>query len=94
MLLDPGDSQVIQDAATENVSSRGVRVVLKARREPDGPRLLQPGRLLFLKSPQHKIRTSVRVVYCQTLSNGQLGVGLQVQGASVNWAERFTGKAA
>ena len=62
---------------TENVSPWGARVVVDAPARPDA--------LLFLKSPTHKFQTSVRVVYCKPLSGGQFGVGLQLQGPSVNW---------
>jgi hypothetical protein len=85
-LVEPGEREVAQNAFTENVSPGGVRVVVKSPREP--------GALLFLKSPIHGFRTSVRVVYCEPLSGAQFGVGLQLQDPSVNWAETFTDSAA
>lgn len=85
-LLFPGDSRAAEDAVTENVSPQGARVLVKAPLEPDV--------LLQLISPAPRFRTSVRVVYCESLSNGQFGVGLQLQGPSVNWIENITDVAA
>ena len=77
-LLNPGEPRVAEDGVTQNVSPRGARVLVKTPIEPDA--------LLLLKSPTPRFRTSVRVVYCELLSGGQFGLGLQVEGPSVNWA--------
>jgi hypothetical protein len=81
-LLNPGESRVAEDAVTENVSPGGARVLVKTPVAPDV--------LLQLKSPTPRFRTSVRVVYCEPLSAGQFGLGLQLQGPSVNWIENST----
>ena len=78
-LLNPDEPGVTEDAVTQNVSPWGARVVVSSRREPDV--------LLLLKSPTHRLRTSVRVVYCEPLAGGQFGVGLQLQGPSINWLD-------
>ena len=84
-LLCPGNGEASEDAVTENVSPLGVRVVVKTPKEPDT--------LMFLKSPP-RFRVSARVVYCQPLPGGEFGVGLQVQGPSLNWPENVTNTAA
>jgi hypothetical protein len=81
-LLNPGEPRVAEDAVTENVSPRGARVLVKTPIEPDA--------LLLLKSPTPRFRTSVRVVYCEPLSGGQFGLGLQLEEVSVNWTETTT----
>jgi len=81
-LLNPWEPRVAEDGVTENVSPRGARVLVKTPIEPDA--------LLLLKSPTPRFRTSVRVVYCELLSGGQFGLGLQVEGPSVNWAGSAT----
>lgn len=76
-LQNPAEPRVAEDGVTENVSPRGARVLVKTPIEPDA--------LLLLKSPTPRFRTSVRVVYCEPLSGGQFGLGLEVDGPSVNW---------
>lgn len=76
-LQNPADPRVAEDGVTENVSPRGARVLVKTPIAPDA--------LLLLKSPTPKFRTSVRVVYCELLSGGQFGLGLEIEGVSVNW---------
>jgi len=78
-LLDPEGLRVVADTMTENVSPQGARVVVKTHLEPDA--------LLLLKSLKPKFRMSVRVVYCESLSGGRFGIGLQLRGAVVNWTE-------
>lgn len=78
-LLSPGEPRVAENAVTENVSPLGARVLVKTS--------IAPEVLLLLKSSTPKFRTSVRVVYCEPLSGGQFGLGLQLQGPSVNWIE-------
>jgi hypothetical protein len=85
-LVDPGEPRLAEDAVTENVSPCGVRVLVKTPVDRDA--------LLLLKSPAPRFRTSVRVVYCEPVTGGQFGVGLQLQGTSVNWTENITDVAA
>jgi PilZ domain len=77
-LLNAGKPPVSEDGVTENVSPRGARVVVNTPIEPDA--------LLLLRSPTPGFRTSVRVVYCERLSGGQFGLGLQLEGPTVNWS--------
>lgn len=76
-LLNAGEPRVAEDGVTENVSPRGARVLLNTPIERDA--------ILLLKSPTPGLRTSVRVVYCEPLSGGQFGLGLQLEGPTVNW---------
>ena len=81
-LLYPENAETSEDAVTENVSPLGVRVLVKTPKQPDT--------LMLLKSPAPQIRASARVVYCEPLPGGEFGVGLQLQGASLNWRENVT----
>ena len=69
---------VSESALTENVSPLGARVLAKSSMTPD--------ELLYLTSPRVGFRTSVRVIYCHPLADGQFAVGLRVYGHPVNWA--------
>lgn len=84
-LLNTGEPRVAEDGVTENVSPWGARVLVNKPIEPDA--------LLLLKSFTPRFRTSVRVVYCEPLSGGQFGLGLQLEGPSVNWTGSATGVA-
>lgn len=74
-----GQAETSEDAVTENVSPLGARVLVKTPKEPDT--------LMLVKSPAPRFRVSARVVYCEPLPSGEFGVGLQLQGQSLNWAE-------
>jgi hypothetical protein len=77
-LLNPGESRVAEHGVTENVSPRGARVLVTTP--------IEPNVLLLLRSPTPRFRTSVRVVYCERISGGQFGLGLELEGPSVNWS--------
>ena len=62
---------------TENVSSVGVRVLMEQPMELNGK--------LSVKSMDGYLQTQARVVYCERLSDGRYGVGLQFQGKAGNW---------
>jgi hypothetical protein len=81
-LLDPSEPRTSQNAVTENVSPSGARVVLEAPKQPDT--------LLLLKAFTRRFRVSARVVYCQPLAGGKFGVGLELQGHSVNWTNNVS----
>lgn len=81
-VLEPGVSEVGKDAVTENVSPSGARVRVGTPMQPDA--------LVVLKSPMRKFGTSVRVVYCEPLLDGQFGVGLQLDRVAVDWTNYFT----
>lgn len=66
-----------QRASTENVSSLGLRVLTERPVERD--------ERLIIRSLVGNQRTIARVVYCQLLSDGRFGVGMQFLGAVVNW---------
>ena len=75
-LLDPREPKA-DPGVTENVSRLGVRVLLRAPKEPNT--------VLLLNCPANNLRTSARVVYCEALSDGQFGVGLQLKEPAVDW---------
>jgi hypothetical protein len=65
-------------ATTEDVSSQGVRVLVR--------RLFQRDERLLLIPPAGAQRTHVRVIYCERLPNGLFATGLQFLGKVVNWS--------
>jgi len=58
--------------STENVCSLGARVVTERRKELN--------ERLMIRSLVGDLRTLARVVYCQQLSDGRFGVGMQFLG--------------
>jgi len=72
------DESSLERTTTENVCSLGARVLTrqpKARNER-----------LMIRSVLGNLWTIARVVYCQRLSDGRFGVGIQLQGVSLNWS--------
>ena len=72
--VDPAETE---PAATENVCSLGVRILTQRARDMN--------ERLWIRLHEGNLRTLARVVYCQRLSDGRFGVGLQFQGKSFNW---------
>jgi hypothetical protein len=68
----PGRSDFIERATTENVSSGGIRVLIKRALLPD-ERL----RITLLAGSERA--TPARVVYCQPLAGAVFGLGLQFE---------------
>jgi hypothetical protein len=66
-----------QEGVTENVSSRGARVVTS--------RAWQPNERLNVRSLLGNFRSRARVVYCQPLGNGTFVIGLQLFAAAGDW---------
>lgn len=77
-ISNPGDPSGTERTSTENVSSLGVRVLTQR------PKLLNER--LMVRSLVGDLRTVARVVYCQRLSDGRFGVGMQFLGISANWS--------
>jgi hypothetical protein len=73
------DPSTTERATTENVCSLGVRVLAQRPKEP-----LER---LMIRSLAGDLRTLARVVYCQRLTDGRFGVGLQFQEVVVNWTK-------
>jgi hypothetical protein len=71
-LQKPGSTDLPEKTTTENVSTNGVRVLTK-RALPPQERLLVTS-LIGGEEP-----IPARVVYCQPLSEGVFGVGLQFE---------------
>ena len=76
MLRNPGD---IEKTVTQNVSSRGVRVLTR--------RPLLPEEQLVAETADGEVRMQARVVYCQGLPDGRFAAGLQFQEGYVNFQE-------
>jgi hypothetical protein len=64
---------------TENVCSRGLRILTDRQMGPD--------ETLLVSSTTGDVRVQARVVYCQRLRDGRFAVGLHFQGAQVRWPE-------
>ena len=64
-------------ASTENVCSLGVRVLTERPKKPD--------ERLMVRSLVGQVRAVARVVYCQRLSDGRFGVGMQFLGIGGGW---------
>lgn len=75
----PGDPSKTERATTENVCSLGIRVLMQRPREPQ--------ERLVIRSAVGDLRAVGRVVYCQRLTDGRFGVGLQLQGPAVKWMQ-------
>lgn len=71
-LQKPGHTDLIGEATTENVSSRGVRVLTRRALQPQEWLLVTP--LVGSETP-----TRARVVYCQPHAGELFAVGLQFQ---------------
>src|SRR6266849_2359677 len=71
---------------TENVCSRGLRVIARRQMVPDE-------RLLVI-STAGTVKAQARVVYCQPLPEGSFGIGLYFEGTEVRWPETFPGTSA
>jgi hypothetical protein len=71
------DPSAIERTTTENVCSLGVRVLSQRTKELNE-------RLMF-NSLVGDLRILARVVYCQRLSDGRFGVGLQFQEIAAEW---------
>jgi len=68
-LIPPDDSPLSEVAHTENVSSRGARVIAS--------RLWQTGKSALVRSTQGEFEWTAHVVYCERLPDGKFAVGLQ-----------------
>lgn len=69
-LVPMGDSAIAKvEATTENVSSRGARVITNS--------ICAPGKFVRLEAPNDHVNVPAQVIYCQPLEEGQFAVGLQ-----------------
>jgi hypothetical protein len=73
----PQDPSATERTSTENVCSLGVRVLTQRPKELN--------ERLMIRSIVGDLRTTARVVYCQRLSDGRFGVGMQFLGIGTNW---------
>jgi hypothetical protein len=82
----PGNPSGAERTTTDNVSSMGVRILTLRPKEPHEQ--------LMIRSLPGDLRTLARVVYCERLTDGRYGVGLQFQAVSVGWAKESMSRAA
>jgi hypothetical protein len=80
------DPSATERATAENVCSLGIRILTQRTRELN--------ERVWVKSLDGDLRTLARVVYCQRLADGRLGIGLQFQRVAVNWPRGSVGGAA
>jgi hypothetical protein len=73
----PLNPSTAERTTTENVCSLGIRILTQRARDLN--------ERLMINSLVGDLRTLARVVYCQRLSDGRYGVGLQFQGMAVDW---------
>lgn len=78
-LISLTDPRTVERVLTENVSSRGARVITKQR--------WQPGEQQRITSLSGESPLSARVIYCQQLPHKGFCVGLEFRECSVNWGE-------
>ena len=67
----------IERTITENVCSIGARVVSQVAKKLN--------ERLLIKFLAGDLRSLARVVYCQRLTDGRFGVGLQFQNEAIHW---------
>lgn len=75
----PLDSTTMERTTTENVCSKGIRVLTQIAR------VLNERLSIWLLDGNLQILA--RVVYCQRLQDGRFGVGLEFQGQTVDWSK-------
>jgi hypothetical protein len=73
----PEDPSATERTTAENVCSLGVRVLTRTAKQPD--------ERLMIDSLAGDLRTLARVVYCQRLTDGLFGVGLQFNTQVDKW---------
>ena len=76
-LSNPYDPSSSERTITENVCSLGMRVLTQKARELN--------ERLMISSMVGDLRALAQVVFCQRLSDGRFGIGIQFQGQSVDW---------
>jgi hypothetical protein len=64
---------------TENVSSRGARVVME--------REWRPGQHVMVISSKEGVRARGQIVYCQLLAESRFAVGLELSARVESWAK-------
>ena len=64
----------VEIGLTENVSSRGARVIMKSEWQCDDT--------ILLALPGFRFSSAARVAYCDSLGDGQFGTGLEFTGPS------------
>lgn len=73
----PEDPSATERTTTENVCSLGVRILTRKAKQLD--------ERLLINSLAGDLRVLARVVYCQRLTDGRFGVGLQFNTQAGKW---------
>lgn len=71
------DQSGTERVTTENVCSSGARVLMRMPKERN--------ERLMIRTLVENLWTVARVVYCQRLSNGAFGVGIELEGMRLHW---------
>jgi len=71
------DSRAVERTSTENFCPHGVRVLTRSPKELN--------ERVVIRSLIEGIKAVARVVYCQRLSDGRYGVGMQFLGSGPKW---------
>lgn len=77
VLSSPARPLVTELTATENISSRGVRVQTERPWKPQAP--------VLVKSPAGELWARARVVYCHPLSGRTFALGLRFEARTGGW---------
>lgn len=64
-------SSLPEGVFTDNVSARGLRLVIPAK--------LEPGKTIEIRSPEDGLEWRGRVVYCEPLAGGKFAVGIEME---------------
>lgn len=72
---------IAEQATTEDVSPHGARLTIRRR--------CKPGELAFVATPSTHSQVEARVVYCETLRNGNFSVGLEFRPEGVDWGKEW-----
>lgn len=77
-LLQVGESPIAKvEAITENVSSRGARVIADS--------ICAAEKTVLLNAPEEQLKVPARVVYCQRLLDERFAVGLELKVRVEKW---------
>jgi PilZ domain len=67
--------------STQNVSAHGARVLLN--------RKLEPGKQVWIASPNEGVRSPATIVYCQRVDGNKFAVGLELSTKADPWANPY-----
>jgi hypothetical protein len=75
------DWLLAEQSTTADVSPHGARLTIK--------RNCKPGEMALVATPTTRSQVKARVVYCETLRNGNFSVGLEFRPEGVDWGKEW-----